>query len=115
MVPGTDRPVIRYRVLLHERSRPLPAPNTVPHQRSDEPSGYDQPDSLARTWRCVVDTVIADMPVGVRMSLAVLVVLLGYVTLMVAVFGLAGVAVVVGLCVVLLTAHCYAGRGSGRR
>lgn len=114
-LPGTDRPVIRYRVRLHERSRPLPAPNTLPRQRSEEPAAGDQPRASARCWRCVMDSLVADMPASVRISSLVAAVLLAYGTLMVAVFGLTGVAVVATLLVVLLTTHCYLGRhGSGR-
>jgi hypothetical protein len=55
------------------------------------------------------------MPASVRISSLVAAVLLAYGTLMVAVFGLTGVAVVATLLVVLLTTHCYLGRHASRR
>jgi hypothetical protein len=62
-----------------------------------------------------VDSFMADMPVSARILLPLAAVLIGYGTLMVFAFGMTGVAVVVSVCVVLATTHCYLGRhASGR-
>jgi len=98
-LPGTDRPVVRYRVLLHDRpARPGRAAG-LPYQRSAE--------SADRPMRAVP----GDMPITRRMSLLVLTVLVGYVAVMVAAFGIAAGAVVVCLGVVVL----IAARGRGLR
>jgi hypothetical protein len=98
-LPGTDRPVVRYRVRLHDNHAP-PVARTTPRDRPDE-SPTDRPRHR----------VLAETPITARMLLLVTAVLVGYVTVMVAAFGIAAGAVVVCLGVVVLVAT----RGRGLR
>jgi hypothetical protein len=98
-LPGTDRPVVRYRVRLHDNHVP-PAARTTPRDRPDE-SPTDKPKR----------PVLAETPITARMLSVVLAVLVGYIAVMVAAFGIAAGAVVVCLGVVVLVAT----RGLGRR
>lgn len=97
-LPGSDRPVVRYRVRLHDNH--VPAARTVPRDRPDE-LPTDKPRRR----------VLAETPVTVWTLLLVTAVLVGYLTVMVAAFGIAAAAVVVCLGVVVLVAT----RGSGLR
>ncbi len=99
-LPGSDRRVVRYRVLLHDRHAP-PATHPTPRE------GADEAPRTAKPWRGVV----ADMPITAWMLLLVIGVLIGYVTAMVITFGIAAGAVVVGIGVVVL----IAARGRGLR
>jgi hypothetical protein len=98
-LPGSDRPVVRYRVLLHDRPARPGRSTRTPYDRSAE--------STDRPMRGVP----GDMPITRRMSLLVLAVLVVYVTVMVAAFGIAAGALVVCLGVVVL----IAARGRGLR
>jgi hypothetical protein len=99
-LPGTDRPVVRYRVRLHDNHAAPPAPRAPRDDRPDE-SPADKPRRR----------VLAETPITTRMLLLVLAVLVGYIAVMVAAFGIAAGAVVVCLGVVVLVAT----RGRGRR
>jgi hypothetical protein len=98
-LPGTDRPVIRYRVRLHDNHAP-PVARTTPRDRPDD-STTDKPRRR----------VLAETPITARMLSLVMVVLVGYFTVMVAAFGIAAGALVVCLGVVVLVAT----RGRGPR
>ena len=107
-LPGTDRPVVRYRVSLHEG-----ATAAAPQRRADE-CPVQQPDRRARSWRGAVADVAAVMPATTRRSSLVVAVCVGYVAAMVAAYGMAGAAVVIGLGgTVLITARCFGRRRSG--
>jgi hypothetical protein len=95
-LPGTDRPVVRYRVLLHD----LLSPPATPTAQGDRPaeSAADTPTDRPKHG------IVADMPITARMSLLVLAVLVVYVTVMVAAFGIAAGALVVVIGVVVLVA-----------
>lgn len=103
-LPGTDRPVIRYRVRLHDNHAP-PVARTTPRDRSDD-STTDGPTTDGPRRR-----VLAETPITAWMLSLVMVVLVGYFTVMVAAFGIAAGALVVCLGVVVLVAT----RGRGPR
>jgi small-conductance mechanosensitive channel len=98
-LPGSDRPVVRYRVRLHDNHVP-PAARTVPRDRADE-SPTDRPKRR----------VLAETPITAWTLLLVTAVLVGYLTVMVAAFGIAAGALVVCFGVVVLVAT----RGRGPR
>jgi len=96
-LPGTDRPVVRYRVRLHDNH--APAARATPRDRHVE-SPTDKPRH----------GVLAETPITARMLSLVLAVFVGYIAVMVVAFGIAAGAIVVCLGVVVLVAT----RGRGR-
>lgn len=107
--PDTNTPVVRYRVLLHER-RP-PATTTLVRPKVDEsPDGDTARPRRGRIWRWIKTNLAGDPPISASMTALALMVVFCYGAIMMVTVGRAAGIAVVAIGSTAVTGLYLAGR-----